>query len=168
VSRTGLSCAAPISRVACLSCQVLFPLAREVEVCVQEIHPEFPSTIWACLSPFTTRGGSEKFHLKPLMTPGFFPGLRFCRLARIAARPCAHQQQRGRRGDLLPRSLTSCVRQTSTLASTRPGPRRSPAWSAIGTALGSVSSRASRLGHSVVSKCAGSRLMASCTVSHDP
>jgi integrase len=66
----------PISRFACLSCQVLFPLAREVEICVQEIHPEVPFSIWPCLSPLTTRGGSETFQPKPLMTPSSFNGLR--------------------------------------------------------------------------------------------
>src|SRR5215217_8623312 len=95
MSRTELSCAALISRFACLPCQVLFPLAREVEVCVQEIHPTFPSTIWPCLSPFTTRGGSEKFHLKPLMTPGFFRSLRFCRLVELRR---GHAQTNSSRG----------------------------------------------------------------------
>ena len=72
MSRRGPLRAAAISRLPCHKCQVHFPLAREVEVCVQEIHPESPFSIWTCLSPLTTRGGSETFHLKQVMTPGFF------------------------------------------------------------------------------------------------
>jgi hypothetical protein len=42
-------------------------LARDVEVSIHEIHLESPSTIWPCISPFTTRRDSEKFYLEPLI-----------------------------------------------------------------------------------------------------